>query len=56
MSRSNQLALYVFSDGELTPIPTQMAQSQISNNNNNGTLFNLLPALNQVQSSAQESL
>ena len=25
MSRSNQLALYVFSDGELIPIPTQMA-------------------------------
>ena len=27
MSRSNQLALYVFSDGELTPIPTNVTKS-----------------------------
>ena len=43
MFSSNQLASYVFNDGKLIPIQSEMTQSQIRNNN---TFFNLLPATN----------
>ena len=53
MSSSNQLRSYVFSNGKLIPIQAEMAQRQISNNDNN-MLFYLLPASIQVQSNNDE--
>ena len=53
MSSSNQLRSYVFSDGKLIPIQAEMAQRQISNNDNN-MLFHLPPASIQVQSNNDE--
>ena len=53
MSSSNQLTLYVFSDGKLIPIQEEMAQSQIGDNNNI-RLFQSPPALIQVQSNNNE--
>ena len=53
MSSSNQLRSYLFSDGKLISIQAEMAQRQISNNDNN-MLFHLPPASFQVQSNTDE--
>ena len=50
---SSQLRSYVFSDGKLIPIRAEMAQRQISNNDNN-MLFHLPSASIQVQLSNDE--
>ena len=49
MTSSNQLTSYVFSDRKLIPMQAEMAQSQISDNNNT-MFFHLSPASIQVQS------
>ena len=49
MTSSNQLTSYVFSDRKLIPMQAEMAQSQISDNNNS-MFFHLSPASIQVQS------
>ena len=53
MSNSNQLRSHAFSDGKLIPIQVEMAQRQISNNDNN-MFFHLPPASIQVQSNNDE--
>ena len=53
MSSSNRMMFYVFSDGKLIQIRAEIAQSQISDGNNN-MLFHFPPAPVQVQSNNYE--
>ena len=53
MSSSNRMIFYVFSDGKLIQIRAEIAQSQISDDNNN-MLFHFPAASVQVQSNNDE--
>ena len=54
MSSSNRMIFYIFSDGKLIQIRAEIAQSQISDDDNNNMLFHFPAAPVQVQSNNYE--